>query len=140
MKKRILSLAAALVLFVTMAATASAVDLRSSPTLARYNAKLTAGTAGSGKITITYDISANTQAEEVGVSSIEIYKSTGDLVTTITGTTRNGLIATNTQWHRSSYIYTGQSGTEYYAVLTVTATIGSETDSKTYTTKTATAP
>ena len=97
MKKRILSLAAALVLFVTMAATASAVDLRSSPTLARYNAKLTAGTAGSGKITITYDISANTQAEEVGVSSIEIYKSNGDLVTTITGTTRNGLIATNTQ-------------------------------------------
>lgn len=140
MKKRILPLFTALVLLFTVSATAAAVEMRSSPTLAIYSAIITKGAAGSGKIIISYDVRANTEAKEVGVESIEIYKSNGTYVTTITGTTRNGLIATNTERHRSSYTYTGTSGTEYYAVVTVTATIGSKTDSKEYTTNTETAP
>ena len=106
-----------------------------------YNAKITQGTAGSGKLTISYDVSANTGAEKVGVSSIKIYKAENDkYVTTITGSVQNGMIATDTEWHRSSYTYTGTSGVEYYAVLTMTATIDGKTDSKQYTTNTVTAP
>lgn len=141
MKKRIIIFSAAMVLLTATVITASAVEMRSSPTLARYNAKITKGAAGSGNLVISYDVSANTEAEEVGVSSIKIYKAeTNRYVTTITGSVQNGMIATDTEWHRSSYTYRGTSGVEYYAVLTVTATIDSTTDSKTYTTNSATAP
>lgn len=139
MKKRILPFLTALLLLVTASIPASAVELRSSPTLAIYSAIITKGTSA-GKIIISYDVRANTEAEEVGVESIEIYKSNGDYVTTITGTTRNGLIATNTERHRSSYTYSGTSGVSYYAILTVTATIDGTSDSKTYTTNTLKAP
>lgn len=140
MKKRILPLFIALVLLFTTSTTAAAVEMRSSPTLAIYSAKITQGSIGTGKLIISYDVRANTEADEVGVASIEIYKAGGTYVTTITGTTRNGLIATNTERHRSSYTYTGITGTEYYAVVTATATIGEKTDSKDYTTNTETAP
>lgn len=141
MKKRIFSFITALVLLVSTAVTASAVEMRSSPTLAMYNAKITKGAANSGKIVISYDVSANTEAEEVGVSSIDIYKVKDDeYVTTITGTTWNGLIETNTEWHRSSYTYKGTSGVEYYAVVTVYAKIDGVSDSKPYTTNSCVAP
>ena len=139
MKKRILSLAAALVLLITASVTVSAVELRSSPTLAIYSAKITKGSIA-GNIIISYDVSANTEAEKVGVSCIEIYDSDDVLIKTITGTTRNGLIETNTERHRSSYTYKGTSGVEYYAIVTVTATIDGVTDSKDYTTNSCTAP
>ena len=139
MKKRILSLAAALVLLVTASVTVSAVELRSSPTLAIYSAKITKGSTA-GNIIISYDVSANTQAEEVGVSCIEIYDSDDALIKTITGTTRNGLIETNEQRHRSSYTYRGTSGVEYYAIVTVYAKINGVSDSKEYTTNSCKAP
>ena len=140
MVKRFSSFIAALAIFVTASITVSAVELRSSPTLAAYSAKITKGSS-KGNLIITYDISANTEAEEVGVSSIKIYKAEGDeYVTTITGTTRNGLIETNTEWHRSSYTYKGTSGVEYYAVLTVYAKIDGVSDSKLYTTNSCVAP
>ena len=114
---------------------------RSSPTLMGYGAKLSQGSVpGSGKIIITYDVMANGRAESLGVSSIEIYKSDNSYVTTITGNTMNGLIASRDITHRSSYIYTGVSGTYYYAILTVFATINGVTDSRTITTSTVQAP
>ena len=141
MKKRILFFITALLLLATTSVTALAVEMRSSPTLAMYNAKITKGASGTGKIIISYDVSANTEAEEVGVATIKIYKSGGaSPVATITGSTWNGLIATDTEWHRSSYTYTGTSGVEYYAVLTVTATIDGTSDSKDYTTNSCVAP
>lgn len=140
MKKRILPLFTALVLLFTASTTAAAVEMRSSPTLAIYSAMITQGAAGTGKLIISYDVRANTEAKEVGVAAIKIYKANGSYVTTITGTTQNGLIATDTERHRSSYTYTGTTGTKYYAIVTVTATIGSKSDSKDYTTNTETAP
>lgn len=113
--------------------------LRSSPTLARYNAMITKGSS-SGNIIISYDVLANIEAESVGVSSIKIYKSNMSYVTTIIGTAENGLIATDTDSHRSSYTYHGISGTYYYAEVTVTATINGVTDSRTITTNTLKAP
>lgn len=140
MKKRILSFATALVLIFTSAIAASAVEVRASPTLALYSAMLTKGSSA-GKISISYDVRANTEAEEVGVSSIKIYTASDDkYVTTITGSVRNGLIAANTERHRSSYTYTGKAKTEYYAIVTVTATINGTTDTRDITTNSLTAP
>lgn len=113
--------------------------LRGSPTLSEYNAKVSKGYS-SGKIIISYDVEANDFSELVGVSSIKIYKSNGSYVTTITGTVENNLIGTNTPLHRSSYTYQGVSGTYYYAVVTVFATIDGVTDSRTITTKSVQAP
>lgn len=122
------------------ASTVKASDtLRSSPTLTRYGVVATQGSA-SGKIVFTYDILANAIAESLGISSIKIYKSNGDYVTTIYPTSLNGLKTTNAMWHRSSYTYTGTSGTYYYAEVTVFATIDGVTDSRTVTTNTVKAP
>lgn len=120
-------------------ATASASVVRSSPTLSSYSAVATQGSS-TGKIIITYDVCANAIASSLGVSKIEIYKSNGTYVTTIYPTSLNGLKTTNAMWHRSSYTYTGTSGTSYYAEVTVFATIDGVTDSRTVTTNTVKAP
>ena len=89
-----------------------------------------------GEIKINYDVQASQPADQVGISSIKIYKSDGTYVTTITGTTKNGLIRTGAGRHKSTYIYKGSSGTSYYAVVTGFATVGSDSDSRTVTTGT----
>lgn len=110
-----------------------------SPTLAAYAAYLDPGDS-SGDIIITYDVQAKRIADYVGVETISIYKSNGTYVTTIYGSTSNGLIRTNASRHLSEYIYHGTSGTTYYAIVTVFATIGSDYDSQTVSTYDATAP
>lgn len=113
--------------------------MRASPTLSSYGVVLTKGSSG-GKVIITYDVLANSVAESLGVSSIVIYKSSGDYVTTIYPTTLNGLKTSNAMWHRSSYTYSGTSGVSYYAMVTVFATINGVTDSRTVKTNTVAAP
>lgn len=113
--------------------------LRASPTLNSYSAILRAG-ATSGTVRISYDVIANKPASSVGISSIVIYKSNGDYVGTIIGTESNGLIASRSVSHTSSYTYSGTSGTSYYAEVTVFATIDGVTDSRTVTTNTVKAP
>ena len=54
--------------------------------------------------------------------------------------TSNGLVRSNASRHRSTYTYTGTSGTSYYAEVTVFAKIGSDYDSRTVTTATVKAP
>ena len=78
--------------------------------------------------------------EEVGIEEIKIYRSNGSLVTTIAGTTSNDLINTDVSMHAGSYPYTGTSGTSYYAEVTIFATVGSDSDSRTITTSTVEAP
>lgn len=139
-KKRFLSIMLVLSLLLSICSvTATAVEPRASTTLLCYTAKVTQGTSA-GEVEISYDVEANKRASQVGVSSIEIYKADDTYVTTITGTVDNDLIRENASRHRSSYIYTGQSGVYYYAVVTVTATIGSDTDSRDFTTSTVQAP
>ena len=133
------AVAFALAILILGSATASASTLRSSPTLSSYGVVLTKG-SDTGKVVITYDVLANSVAESLGVSKIEIYKSNKEYVTTIYPTSLNGLKTTNAMWHRSSYTYTGTSGTSYYAEVTVFATIDGVTDSRTVTTNTVKAP
>lgn len=136
MKKRILSMGIAVLFVLSMCSgIASAAETRASKTISLYTVTASMG-SNAGEIKINYDVQASKIADEVGVSSIVIYKSDDTYVTTITGTTENGLIREGATRHRSSYVYKGSSGTSYYAVVTVFATVGSDSDSRTATTGT----
>ena len=128
-----------LVLGILSGTVAYASTLRASPTLNAYSTIITKGSSA-GKIVITYDVAANTIAESLGVSYMKIYTSDGSYVTTIYATSLNGFTTSGTMSHRNSYTYTGTSGTSYYAEVTVFATIGGVTDSRTITTNTVKAP
>lgn len=140
MRKRIFSLGLILTLMLTLCGgMALAAEPRASSTLFHYPVGVSQG-EDEGEVDISYDVMANTKADEVGVSLIKIYKSDGTYVTTITGTTGNGLIRTNATRHSSTYTYEGTSGVTYYAEVTVYAKIGSNSDSRTVTTPTVKAP
>lgn len=135
----ILALVMALTFCLGTAFATDTAELRASLTLSDYEAGIKAGT-NSGEIRISYDVTASKPADLVGVSSIVIYKSDGSRVTTITGSTSNGLISKSSSGHMGTYSYPATSGVSYYAEVTVFATIGSITDSRPITTGTVKAP
>lgn len=143
--KRMIAWSLAVVMSITCGLeSASAVNMGSvspqaSITLSDYNAGLKAGN-NSGEIRISYSVSANNIANSMGVSSISVYKSDGSYVTTITGTTGNGLVINSDSTHDGVYTYKGTSGASYYTKVTVFATIGSTSDSRTVTTSAVKAP
>lgn len=140
MKNRILSLGFVVSFMLSMCCVgANAAEPRASTTIFLFIASTSKGD-DKGEVKINYDVQANKMADEVGISTIEIYESDGSYVTTITGTTRNGLIRTDTTRHKSTYIYKGTSGVSYYAVVTGFATIGSDSDDRTVTTGSTKAP
>lgn len=141
MKKRFLSfsLVTALILSLCGGAALAVQPRRASETIWAFALGSKQG-KNKGEILIQFDVTANEPADEVGISSIVIYKSDSSYVTTITGTTRNGLLLTGAERHNSYYTYKGTSGTTYYAVVTCTATIGSASDTRTMTTENVTAP
>ena len=106
---------------------------RAANVLSTYNASASAG-ANSGEVKISFNASANQRATSIGASSIVIRKSDGSYVTTIKGSTGNGLMALNASRKSGSYMYKGTPGVSYYAVVTITASAGGETDNKTVTT------
>lgn len=141
--KRIFSIILMFSLFFMFSTHALASDagVFSNPTLSRYTAQLSRGPS-KGKITVFYRVSANapTAINSIGVSSIKIYKANGVYVTTISGTTSNGLVARNVTSHSGTYSYTGVSGTSYYAQVTMFATAGGTTGNGTVKTNMITAP
>lgn len=140
MKKRFLSFVLAVICMSSFCVGAAfATESRASTTLTNFPVSLVKGDK-TGEIKIFYDVQAKQIADSVGVSSIEIYKSDGTYVTTITGSTSNGLVRNSVSRHRSTYTYTGTSGTSYYAEVTVFAKIGSDYDSRTVTTAAVKAP
>lgn len=140
MKKRLFSLGFVVVFMLSMCCVnANAIETRASTTLSLFTASTSKGD-NKGEVKINYDVQASKMADEVGISTIEIYESDGSYVTTITGTTRNGLIRTGTTRHKSTYVYKGTSGVSYYAVVTGYATVGSDSDDRTVTTGSIKAP
>lgn len=141
--KRFLSLILAFTLVLSgcfgAALAAGGADPRASLTITSYMVAAKAGST-SREILIGYDVKATNVADSLGVSSIEIYKSDGTKVTTITGTTSNGLIRSDSSIKKGTYTYTGTSGVSYYAKVTVFATIGSNSDSRVVTTDVVKAP
>ncbi len=90
-----------------------------------------------GEIDIEYNIMATGLADKLGVSTIVIHKPDGS-TDTVTGTTKNGLVGSGVS-HLGTYTYTGIAGKSYYAEVTLFSTIGSNSDSRTITTRTVTA-
>ena len=136
MKKKGLSFLLILAMLCTLCCgMATAAELRSSEILSGYMVTMVSGD-GTGEVKIKYEVDSS-KTGTVGVESIEIYKSNGAYVTTITGTTGNGLMKSGTDKCSGTYIYMGISGTYYYAVVTVSATAGLVYDSEEITTGTA---
>lgn len=94
----------------------------------------------SGELDIHYEVESNYTADALGISVLKIYKSDGTHVDTIYGSLSNRLIAKGQSSVNRVYTYEGDPGTTYYAVATVTATIGEDYDYRIVTTNTATTP
>ena len=141
--KRILAMPLAFLLAIScclmMASAAETVLPRASITLSSYAATVKAGSS-SGELRISYQVNSNMVASELGVSSIEIYKSNGTYIKTIYGSTTNGFIHTSSNAHTGTYSYTASPGTSYYAVETVFASTSAASDSRDVTTATVKAP
>lgn len=138
MKKR--NRALCLILMVVLALAlcgGSLAAVEGSTTLASYGVWARTGT-NSGELDIDYDIQANYSADALGISVLKIYKADGTHVDTIYGSLSNRLIAHNQPLVNRTYTYKGTPGTAYYAVATVTATIGEDYDYRIVTTNTAT--
>ena len=137
--KRILASIILLGLLLSSTSTVSAVNVetfRASPTLSSYLVWLFAG-SGKGEITVSYDVRASIWADSIGVERIRFYTQDGDFVTSVTGTTSNGLVCSNTGYHGGDYDYSGlPSGDYYYAEVTVFAEYNGVYDSRTVTTNT----
>lgn len=112
-----------------------------SPTIMGQSASMKAGSE-TGELRISYNINATRTADEVGVSTIELYNAEGgDYVTTIYGSKANGLIRYDTVKNMGTYSYKDATpGGYYYAEVTLYATIGNESDSEVITTATVRAP
>lgn len=121
---------------VAVAATKDPVSPSASLTIAATSVSSYTGD-NKGEVDFDYSINPTRPANQLGVSSIVIHKPDGS-TETITGTTENGLIGSGNV-HAGTYTYKGIPGKSYYAEITLFATIGSNTDSRTRTTKSATA-
>lgn len=112
---------------------------QASPTLTMYAVRLDPGYSR-GKLDITFDVTATGKASSLGVSYIKIYKVGSTTPVTIYGSTANGLKSSGVTY-TYTYTYSGAtSGAQYYAVVAVSAQIGTTFDSRTLTTRTVTAP
>lgn len=111
-------------------------EVQSSNILKTYSATASTGD-NSGEMNIKYSVTATQVSNSVGVSTIKIYKADGSYVTTISGSTNNGLLARNAKSKNGTYVYKGTSGVSYYAIVYFAATANAETDVKNVTTNTA---
>lgn len=112
-------------------------NTEASDYLAEYGAALIA-TDTKGKYDLFFDITATDTSDSLGISQVKIYKSNGTYVTTIQGTTKNGLICEGSCSHTGVYTRYGTSGVSYYAEVTFFAERGGGSDSRTITTNTIT--
>lgn len=94
-----------------------------------------------GQVDIECNIVAKWPVAKIGVLKIEIYQSNGSHVTTIQGTTSNGLLSSETSVvHGLTYTYNGVPGTTYYAKVTLCAGTASDYDVRHVQTQRVTAP
>lgn len=143
MSKRILrsiSIILVIVFLVSAPVHAFAAEARASAWFTGYGASIVA--SGNGKINIEFRVVGTGTMTKLGASTIDIYKSNGAFVKTISYTTSgNGyMMGYNTAYHSGSVPYSGVAGQKYYAVVTFFAKNSSGSDSRSYTTgyKTAT--
>lgn len=122
------------ILFGIASATITASDY-----LAQYGTALFASKT-KGYYDIYFDVTATDTSDSLGVSQVKIYKSDGTYITTIKGTTENGLVREGSFSHTGVYTRAGVSGNSYYAKVTIFAERGGGSDSRTITTNTVRVP
>lgn len=94
-----------------------------------------------GQVDIECAIRGNSAVSKIGVLKIEIYQSDGTHITTIQGTTFNGLLASKSSFtHGLTYTYKGVPGMSYYAKVTLCAGSASNYDTRLVRTQTVKAP
>lgn len=143
MSKRILrsiSVILVIVFLVSAPVHAMAAEARASAWFTGYGASIVA--SGNGKINIEFRVVGTGTMTKLGASTIDIYKSNGTFVKTISYTASgNGyMMGYNTAFHSGSVPYSGVAGQKYYAVVNFYAKNSSGSDTRSYTTgyKTAT--
>lgn len=137
--KRGLSICLAISLTLILTCSFISASARASDYLTQYAATLVAGTE-TGRFTIYYDVTATRRSDSLGVSQVKIYRSDGTYITTITGSTDNGLIREDSGTHTGTYRAYGVSGNYYYAVVTIFAERDGGSDSREITTNTIRVP
>lgn len=119
---------------------ALAAEARASAWFTGYGASIVA--SGNGKINVEFRVVGTGTMTKLGASTIDIYKSNGAFVKTISYTTSGNeyMMKSNTAFHTGSVPYSGVAGQKYYAVVTFFAKNSSGSDTRSYTTayKTAT--
>lgn len=124
-----------LVLFVSVSlvcviGTQAYAQTRASSYIEAYSVSAQRGTHR-GEVDIAAMITANCAVPKIGVLKIEIYKSDGTHITTIQGTTSNGLLASKSSFtHGLTYTYKGVPGMSYYAKVTLCAGTSSDYDTR----------
>ena len=135
--KRIFSVFVTMFLFFTCcigtSLASSELEPYASLTLSSYSAEMIS--TGTGTADVDFSVNSSRVADKIGADVIRIYKLNGECVKTVYGSVKNGLVYENDTFHNTSYDVSLSSGS-YYAKVTVFATLGSITDSKTITTST----
>ena len=130
--KKLFSSFLACIMILSCCGSALATDTEPYASLSLASTHATASTGqNSGEVRINFSATASKSASLIGASIITIYKSNGTYVTTIYGSTSNGLMASGVSRK------TGSPGTSYYAVVSLGATAGGESDSRNITTNVA---
>lgn len=111
-----------------LAARNSTVQPYASLYLADYYASLSYDSEA-GEVCVNYSVCANKNAASIGVEYIKLYTSSGRYLTTITGSSANGLIITDIDSYTGSYRYQTTADVEYYAKVKVFARAGTGYDS-----------
>jgi len=97
--------------------------------------------AGGGRITVNYSITATSKMTTIGATKVEIKNSSGTTLRTYKSTDAGYeyMMSSNIAIYSSSVPYQGISGNSYYAVVYFKAGNSSGSDTSTYTTSLATA-
>lgn len=124
-----------LILTLSLASIAMAIEPMSSSYINRCSA--TASASGSGKVTITFNINCTGIMTSIGATKIEIKNSSGTTLKTYNSTDvgYSGMMGSNKITHSGSVVYQGTQGNTYYAVIYFKAenNYGSDVDSVTTT-------
>ncbi len=119
------------------AATGGGVSPMASPTISSTMVYAYPGD-NPGEFCVDFRVMAVDTASSLGASSIVIHKPDGSTYTVL-GSVGNHFISSG-GGYAGTYVYKGESGKSYYAEVTLFATIGSKSDSRTRLTKSVTAP
>ena len=131
MKKKLMSLTA-LVLSLVMLQVTTFASTQASEVIRQMSGSMTA--IGDNEISINFFILGRKNLEMIGVSKIEVYSESGQLLDTYRyfEDGYENMMGYDTTNYNSEVIFEGERGETYYAKLTFYASDGSLTDMATY--------